>query len=281
MGPELRNAYERCQRRYPTIDLPFAEFAARVEEVLRATQAPSLHEEDLYLALACARGDRLAWEYFTDEMMPSLKRFALQACRNVAEAEDLTQDLIRSLMSDSRKIRGYDGRGALLSWLRVAISRAAIDRFRRARREVPLEEGAEARDEDPRLSVPPEAGRTLDEGWGAMLVGILAEEIRGLPARERLLLGMYYLDGVPLKTIAAHFGVHESTASRWLEGLRQQLRKRLERLFKERHGMRAAEVRALWENAARQPDERIRDAVGSTGTVSASGVTPGRDTGGK
>jgi RNA polymerase sigma-70 factor, ECF subfamily len=278
MSPDIRGIYERCQKRFPTLDLPFADYATRFGEVLKSSHVVSLHDEDLFLAMACARGDRIAWEHFADEFLPALQRFALQACRSTPEGEDLAQELFRSLMADSRKIAGYDGRGSLLSWLRVAVSRAAIDRFRRGQRQVPLEEAEEAADANPALSVPPQAGQDLDERWGAIMVDILVAEIRRLPARDRLLLGIYYVEGVPLRGVAAHFGVHESTASRWMDGLRHRLRKGVEREFRVRHGMRSTEVDALWEAAAREPDHRLRDAMGSQGAVCASG---GADPGGK
>ena len=56
-----------------------------------------LHHQDLFLALACALGDRIAWEFFADEFMPLLKRFAGQACRGSDVAQDLAQEMISSL----------------------------------------------------------------------------------------------------------------------------------------------------------------------------------------
>ena len=285
MGPDIRSIFERCQRRFPTIDLPVADYAARLQQVRQDTPASGLHEEDLFLATACARGDRIAWEHFADEFLPALRRLAVQACRNPAEAEDLAQELVRNLMADTRKIAGYNGRGSLMSWLRVAVSRAAIDRFRQNRKQVSLEEvqaeDGTARDPHLRLSVPADAGQGLDDRWGRVMTDILSAEIRALPARDRLLLGLYYVEGVPLRSIAAHFGVHESTVSRWIDGLRHGLRKRVERGFRVRHGLRPGEVDALWEAAARESDHKIREAIGSHGAVCASQAATGRDVGGK
>ncbi len=283
MGQDIHHIFERCRKRYPGVELPLADYATRLQEVTR--EASGIHEEDLFLAIACARGNHVAWDRFANECLPSLKHFALQACRNPDQAEDLAQEVVSSLMADSRKLTGYDGRGSLMAWLRVAVARAAIDRFRQGRKQVSLEEIAEdGRADDPRigLTVPADAGQRLDERWGVILSELLAAEIRGLPARDRLLLGLYYVENVPLHRIAAQFGVHESTASRWMEGLRQGLRRRVEREFRVRHGLSPREVDALWEIAAQDPGGlRIQEALSSPGAVCASDAGPGGDPRGK
>ncbi len=262
---EVKRAFERCQRRYPTIQLPLEDFAAHVQGVVAAlpgvpaAETPDsrawlssfalLHHEDLFLAFACSRGDRIAWEYFADDYLPVLQRYAVQACRNLHESEDLAQELVARLMEGGEKLAGFNGRASLAGWLRVAVSHAAIDRFRRERRRVPLDEMDEARREAScgaaRQSGENPAER-LDARWGAVLSQVLADEIRRLPARDRLLLGLYYLEEVPLKTIGRQFGVHEATASRWLEGLRREIRRRIERELRNRHGLRPKEIRSLW-----------------------------------
>ncbi len=272
MGPDIRNTFDRCRKRYPRVDLPLADYAARLQQVLREPHASGIHEEDLFLAMGCARGDRGAWDHFAGEFLPALKRFALQACRNPDQAEDLAQELVRNLMADGRKLAGFDGRGSLLAWLRVAVARSAIDRFRQGRRNVSLEEVAEAGGavQGEGLSVPADAGRQLDERWGRILSELLAAEIRGLPGRDRLLLGLYYVENVPLHGIAAQFGVHESTVSRWLEGLRNGLRKRVEREFRVRHGLGPREVEGLWELSARAPELWLQESLGSPGAAGVS-----------
>ncbi|NWG13874.1 MAG: sigma-70 family RNA polymerase sigma factor, partial [Acidobacteria bacterium] len=235
MLDRLRQVFERCQRRYPTIGLAFEDLAAHVHQIVESEAVhpegisdlvDRLHHEDLFLALACSRGDRIAWEYFVDEYLPLVQRYAGQACRNMAESEDLAQEIVAGLLDDRRRFAGYNGRGSLAGWLRVSVSHAAIDRFRRNRREVPLDEAGDERDlADPglRASGLGTADR-LDARWGPALLAVLSEEIGQLSSRDRLLLGLYYIEGVPLRLVGDHFGVHEATASRWLDALRRGLR---------------------------------------------------------
>jgi RNA polymerase sigma-70 factor (ECF subfamily) len=229
-----------------------------------------LHHEDLYLAVACARGDRIAWELFADEYYASITRLAASACRSLDAGEDLAQELVTGLLGQGvgaaagrgesptgadpnarrsgGKLQSYNGRGSLAAWLRAAIAHAAIDRFRRGQKQVSLD----ALLEDGRLpeaDCNPGAGDAdagLDLRWGPVIASALDDEISRLPARDRLLLKLHHLQGVPLKRIGLQFGVHESTASRWLEKIRQGLRSRLERRLRKSHRLLPRDLRFLW-----------------------------------
>lgn len=271
MSDEIIQAFERCQRRYPTISLEFEEFKGRVEQILAGASSSaagmsleSMHVEDLFLALACSKGDHIAWEYFADTYLPVVRRCAEQACRHLAQSEDLAQELLTRMLEDRRRFAGYNGRGSLAGWLRVAVSHAAIDHFRRNRRQVSLDEIEEAGNTAVLASDGAgarEPGERLDARWGPVLLAVLAEEIRRLLPRDRLLLSLYYAQSVPLKTIGRQFGVHEATASRWLDRLRQGLRKRIEREMKRRHGIRGAELESLWRWASEETDFSLREAI--------------------
>ncbi len=242
---EIKEAYERSQLRFPTINLSIEEYQSRAEQ----SGAPfsQLHHEDLFLATACAGGDRIAWEYFTDDYLPLLKRLAAQSCRLFQESDDLAQEIIASLMEHKDRLGGYDGRGSLASWLRVAVARAAIDRHRRVRREVSLEQVCEhGQGPVPERCTSDKAYEPLDARWGPVMARILSAEIENLPSRERLVLALYYLEDLPLKTIGARFGVHEATVSRWLDRIRSSLRKSTEGELRRRHGLGRREADSLW-----------------------------------
>ncbi len=268
MVDAIFQAFGRCQRRYPTISLEFEEFRGRVEQVLAGESAPlveSLHLEDLFLALACSKGDRIAWEHFADDYLPVARRCAEHACRHLAQSEDLAQELVTRLLEDRRRFAGYDGRGSLAGWLRVATNHAAIDRFRRNRKEASIDEieetGRVLSKEAAGGSPAHEQSERRDARWGPVLLAILVEGIRCLPPRDRLLLSLYYTQDVPLKAIGKQFGVHEATVSRWLDRLRQDLRKRIEREMKRRHGIRARELESLWRWVSEETDFSLREAI--------------------
>jgi len=314
MLKEIQEVFARCQRSCPTIQLPFESFCDRLAEIRGALHEQhaavpgqdgpagnaetctgcialtrQLHHEDLYLAIACARGDRIAWEYFADQYLPQLKRFAIHACRNLEASEDLAQEMIVALLGESSpaarvnltpaqlesglegnkgKLQSYNGRGSLSGWLRAAVSHAAIDRFRRTRKQVSLEELSErgdlpqAQNPDPMNS----SEEGLDSRWGAVLVQSVKQEIARLSARDRLLLSLYHLEGVSLKLLGLRYGVHEATVSRWLEHARQDVRKGVERELRKVHGLSAREVGFLWhwalETANPMLDSVLQPALG-------------------
>ena len=180
--------------------------------------------------------------------MPLLQRMASQACRQFQEGEDLAQEMVASLISNKSKLAGYSGRGSLAGWLRVALAHATIDRFRRKRREVSLEELEEQQQEIPAPEHSCDSrGDPIDAAWGPVLAKVLREQICGLPPQDRLILNLYYVHGVSLKLIGRHLVVHEATASRRLDSLRQTVRKGVERELRARHRLRPGEIRELWQ----------------------------------
>jgi RNA polymerase sigma-70 factor (ECF subfamily) len=252
MAEQLSEIFECCQRRFPTVQLSKDVFQSRVEEIRASnmrsagTEA-SLHYEDLFLASACAAGDRVAWEYFVDDYLPLLKSLAVKACGNSSEGDDLAQEVTTKLLKNRDRLAGYNGRGSLANWLRVAVSHAAIDRFRRMNRLTSLNsfEENQAEAHFPRSGNQDET-ETLDSRWGPVLSKVAEDCLRALPARDRLLLSLYYLQSIPLRDIGRQFGVHEATASRWLDRLRNEIRKEVERVLRKKHGLRAGEIHSLW-----------------------------------
>lgn len=260
MANEVMEAFKRCLQRYPTIQLSFEIFQSRVEEIITRDMSLAdegsqrktflqIHHEDLFLAIACSNGDRIAWEYFADDFFPVLKNYAAQACGSSSEGEDLAQEITTKLLKEKNRLAGYNGRGSLAGWLRVTVSHAAIDRYRRRRREIPLEDLQQnsglASLADSERNITEES---LDSHWGPVISEVVNETISDLSARDRLILGLYYLRDVPLKTIGRQLRIHEATVSRWLNRLRREIRKRVEHKLRKKHGLRPSEIQALWKS---------------------------------
>ena len=65
---------------------------------------------------------------------------------------------------------------------------------------------------------PQGASESLHARWGPVLARILAEQIGRLPARDRLLLSLYYMSEVPLKIIDANSGsTRPPSHAGWIE----------------------------------------------------------------
>jgi RNA polymerase sigma-70 factor, ECF subfamily len=260
MAQEIAEAYERCLQRYPTIQISYKDFQGRIEEILskglslskaqsRIKALTLIHYEDLFLAMGCSRQDRVAWEHFAEEYIPLLQKFSTQACGDSGEGEDLAQEITVKMLKEGNRLAGYNGRGSLAGWLRAAVAHAAVDRFRRARRLVSLDDsshsGALANWVD---SGDQDSEETLDSRWGPIISNAVSESISRLAARDRLVLGLYYLRGISLLAIGRQFRIHEATVSRWLERLRRDIRKQLEIDLRKKHGLCADDIRSLWKH---------------------------------
>ncbi len=110
----------------------------------------SLRVEDLALARACALGNERAWDAFLTRFRLKLYDIAGQITREGSAAHELADSLYADLYGtetrDGRrncKLASYTGRGSLEGWLRTVMAQEYINRFRRQRRLVSLEEKEE------------------------------------------------------------------------------------------------------------------------------------------
>jgi RNA polymerase sigma-70 factor (ECF subfamily) len=170
------------------------------------------------------------------------------------------------------KLAYYSGCGSLGGWLRAVVGQLAVDRHRRTSRLVQTEEPSEfdraaaeshaegdgwrpAPERDPESALAEsEAARAVEEA--------LAESLGGLDAEDRLLVKLYYFDGLKLKEAGAVLGVHEATASRRLTRLHAEIRKRVESLVVAGRGWTREEAaRALSDATRTQTDADLRSML--------------------
>lgn len=188
----------------------------------------SLRIDELALARACAAGNNAAWDHFVTRFREKLYLAALRIAREDSAAHELADtlyaDLFGTTTRDGRrvsKLSSYTGRGSLEGWLRTVLAQEYVNRYRRTKRLVSLDEESEegvqfrAPDPEPVPAADSRLARATDEA--------LAE----LPAEDRMILSAYYLDGRTLAEIARILGVHESTISRKLDKLAKSLRKQI------------------------------------------------------
>jgi RNA polymerase sigma-70 factor len=216
-----------------------------------------LQTGDLFLALACARGNEHAWWDFDQNYRPYIERIARHLASADTHAEEVTDFVYVELygtrvVADVRqsKFATYTGRGSLRGWLRTVVWHAVIDMHRAGHDEISIDDWTES------------GGETHDRpGWraealggeGAMLDRIARERFKAatvaaldvsfatLDDHEKLLLLYYHVENLKLREIARlveepasplrrwfqrqskrrvnspDSRVHESTVMRWLE----------------------------------------------------------------
>ena len=239
----------------------------------------ALHAEELLLVVACERGDASAWDDLVGQYRTTVLSAARSASAGEAEAEELAGSVWAELYglrerADGRpagKLAYYSGCGSLGGWLRAVVGQLAVDRHRRTSRLVQTEEpsefdraAAESHEQDgwrPAPSLDPEsalaesdATRTVEEA--------LAGALGGLDAEDRLLVRLYYFDGLKLKEAGAVLGVHEATASRRLTRIHAEVRRRVEAtLAGERRWTREEVARTLSDVAHAHTDADLRSML--------------------
>jgi RNA polymerase sigma-70 factor, ECF subfamily len=188
----------------------------------------TLRVEELALARACAAGNNSAWELFLTRYREKLYLSALRIAREDSAARDLADSLYAELYGTTTrdgervsKLASFTGRGSLEGWLRTVLAQEFVNRYRRTKRLVSLEEEGEdgAQFAAPEPEPIPSADSRLESATDAALASLESE--------DRLVLAAYYLDGRTLAEIARMLGVHESTISRKLDKLAKSLRKKI------------------------------------------------------
>jgi len=188
----------------------------------------SLRVDELALARACAAGRNSAWEIFLTRFREKLYQSALRIAREDSAARELADTLYADLYGTNlrdgqrvSKLASYTGRGSLEGWLRTVLAQEYVNRYRRTKRLVSLEEESEEGVQFP--SPEPESAPPADP----RLTQATDEALALLPAEDRTVLAAYYLDGRTLAEIARMLRVHESTISRKVDKLAKSLRKQI------------------------------------------------------
>ncbi len=188
----------------------------------------TLRLEELALARACAAGHNSAWEIFLTRYREKLYHSALSIAREDSAARDLADTLYAELYGTTMrngervsKLASFTGRGSLEGWLRTVLAQEFVNRYRRTKRLVSLDEENE---EGERMAAPQaEPLQSVDSRLETATDAVLAS----LASEDRLVLAAYYLDGRTLAEIGRMLGVHESTISRKVDKLARSLRKKI------------------------------------------------------
>jgi RNA polymerase sigma-70 factor (ECF subfamily) len=219
---------------WPTVELSPAQFVAHLARHLPgnvpvATALAQMHTDDLYLARACALGDRHAVLAFEQYCMNGLEN-VLSRFRAFSDLAAEVKQRVREyvLMGHSGRpgIESFGGRGDLRSWVRIIAVREAIDlvhqRQRQSRCETPV-------DEDTRLHAFVTPGDAELEHAKARYVEefkhAFSAALRDLPARDQTWLRQHVIDDLSIDQLGALYRVHRATAARNLQRARRAVLK--------------------------------------------------------
>ena len=218
---DLQSLWAAARTAHPEVRLvDEAEFGRRMAEAAPGCAA------DVYLALACAAGDARAHRGLDQILRNVVPPAAARVRASNAFVEEVEQRLRHKLLiggpDRKPKIAAYAGRGPLGSWLRAAALREALNLVDGEKEERVAEEGALGRlaagGDDPELDL-------VRRRYAPEFKTALDSALHDLPAKERNLLRLYFVQGLTVEQIGRMEGTHKSTVSRWLAKTRAALLK--------------------------------------------------------
>lgn len=217
-------ALEAGRAAHPSLVVDEAAFRTWHARCAPGGSEPTLHVEDLYVAVGAAGGDRKAHEELDRRLRAAVPSAAARMRASNSFIEEVTQRLRQKLLvggpDGNPKIHAYVARGPLSSWLRAAALREALNLLEGERDDTPLDGATLGRlpstGSDPELDL-------VKRRYAPQFKAALDHALRGLPPKERNLLRLYFVQGLTVEEIGRMEGTHKSTISRWLAKARAQV----------------------------------------------------------
>jgi len=222
----------RGREAWPDVPLSPARLASYLGERAPADSAPlgwlaGQRPADLFLACAACEGLREGLEAFEREFISRIDAYLRSLHPTPEIVADTKQELRTKLFvggggGGPPRIRQYTGQGALGGWVRVAAIRTALNLLDAAKAGTPTPDEAE---EVARAIVPardPEL-ELVRETYREAFVVAFREAIAALSRRDRALLRFTFVERLTPARIGAMYGVHRTTAMRWIEAAQAQV----------------------------------------------------------
>lgn len=185
------------------------------------------HHDERQLVRRLLAGDERAFEEFSDRYLPALYRFAGS---RLGGDRELTREIVQTTACRIvAKLDTYRGEATLLTWMGSICRNEIAMHFRRLGRrprEVEWSDTAENRLENRVRSATPEAEERLVRDEQRTLVHMVLDL---LPVHYAQALEWKYIDGLPVKEIAARLGLGAKAAESLLTRARESFRAQYDR----------------------------------------------------
>ncbi|WNG56619.1 RNA polymerase subunit sigma-70 [Archangium gephyra] len=229
LEPLLRELLGKGREAWPAVTLPAETFVRHLARHLPAEGGAEvlrqLHGADLYLACACAVGERhalLAFEQHVLQKVPA--RLGQVAASTVDEVlQVMRQRLLLGRGDTPPRIADYSGRGSLLSWVRIIGVRivgelASLDGRQELFNEPPETLARMLAPDDPEREL-------LKENSRQALVTALRTALAAMPEGDRALLRLHHIHGLTMDRLATMYGEPRSSIARRVMHARERLLK--------------------------------------------------------
>lgn len=222
---------------------------------------------DLYLASACLSRDEAAIAHLEQAHVAHL----IPTNGRPDERTELLQRLRIKLLGATGlqpALATYKGRTPLTNFLRVVVRNLAYDLHRQTRPTVPLDDTPEiaARIDAPIDNI--ELGY-LKTTYRAEFRSCLEQAVRQLEPQQRNLLRMSLVHRMTTTDIGKQLGVNQSTVSRWLSAIQQELGKATQLAMRERLRLNREEYESLMRAISSHLDASMERWLAESGTEPA------------
>lgn len=173
-------------------------------------------DEDAALLARFAAGDQGAARALTELLLPGALRQAWRMLGDRAEAEDVAQDAMLRLWRQAADWRAGEAR--ISTWLYRVVHNLCIDRMRRRRPQVPVEDAPEPVDPDPGV-----LARMASSETGRAIAAAIGE----LPERQRQAVMLRHFEGWSNPQIGEALDCSVEAVESLLARARRQLAQRL------------------------------------------------------
>ena len=181
--------------------------------MLRMDRKPD-HVFDELLVLESQDGDVDALKKLIDRWQPRLLRHATRRIGDPEAARDVVQEAWVGIIKSLRRLQDP---ARFPAWAYTIVARKAANWIQRRQRERKINESAASESES---SQRPQTNNEVNR---------LRDALRRLPANQRELLTLYYVEGLTVPEIADVLGIPAGTVKSRLFHSRQQLKSAIER----------------------------------------------------
>ncbi|MFY0566052.1 sigma factor-like helix-turn-helix DNA-binding protein [Archangium lansingense] len=225
----LRGLLEAGKAAWPTVTLAPETFVRHLARHLpgdgSAEVLRQLHGADLYLACACAMGERQALLAFEQHVLQKVPARLGQIPESTADEvlQVMRQRLLLGRGDTPPKIADYSGRGPLLAWVRIIGVRIVGELASQDGRQELFNEPPETL---ARMLAPDDPERELLKADSRQaLVTALRTALAAMPERERAMLRLHHIHGLTMDRLATMYGEPRSSVARRVMQARERLLK--------------------------------------------------------
>lgn len=235
----LARVLDAARGSWPGVELDGARFVGHLARLLAGEASvedvEKLSLSDVYLARAAADGLPAALKAFEARFLPEVDAAVARLKLPPMGLDEVRQLLRQRMLVGSAeapaRLAAYPGTGPLSGWVRAAALWLALDWQRQRSGQAQADDGdlsvLMAPGDDPELAY-------LKTTYRAEFNASFTAALAALEPRQRNFLRLKYLDGLSIDQLGALYGVHRSTAARWVVGAQESLLQETRRLLTER-----------------------------------------------